>query len=228
MAGDDRGSPGLRSSRDSTNRSREAILARLREALEKPAPAPAAKAAPVFAAIADPLARFQAECKANLTELVHVPNAEAAAATIASLVGSLPPGDLFIQDAPELRQMAARLGSGRSVRWSSEGSPRETTQASITLAEVLVALTGSIFVSAGCGGRAASVAPDCHIVLARQSQLVPDLEAALARVTERKLPSRYSFMGLITGSSRTADIEKILVLGAHGPRRLVCILQTDS
>jgi L-lactate dehydrogenase complex protein LldG len=206
--------------------SREAIFARIREALKKATPAPATKAAPVFAPVARPLERFEAECKANLTELVLVPDAEAAAAAIESLLGALPPGELFIQDAAELRAMADRLGGGRSVRWSSEGSPRETTQASLTLAEVLVALTGSIFVSAGCGGRAASVAPDCHIVLARQSQLVPDLEAAFARIAERKLPSRYSFMGLITGSSRTADIEKILVLGAHGPRRLVCVLQT--
>jgi L-lactate dehydrogenase complex protein LldG len=209
---------------------REAILARIRQALEKPvsAPAPATRSAPVFAPVADPLERFKTECAANMTELVLVPDAEAAAEAIANTLGSLPPGELFIQDLPELRAMAGRFGGGRGVRWSSEGSPRETTQASLTLAEALVALTGSIFVSAGCGGRAASVAPDCHIVLARQSQLVPDLETAFARIEERKLPERYSFLGLITGSSRTADIEKILVLGAHGPRRLVCILQTDS
>ena len=64
-----------------------------------------------------------------------------------------------------------------------------------------------------------------HIVLARLEQLVPDLEAAFARAYDQGTPSRNSFMGLITGSSRTADIEKLLVVGAHGPRRLVVVVQ---
>jgi L-lactate dehydrogenase complex protein LldG len=209
------------------NPSRDAILARIRAALRVRTAPPPPAAAPAFAPIADPLGRFETECAANLTELVLVPDAAAAAQALEKILGSLPPGELFVEDAPELRELADRFGP-RAVRWSSEGSPREATEASITLAELLVALTGSIFVSAGCGGRAASVAPDCHIVMARQSQLFPDLEAALARVVERGLASRYSFMGLITGSSRTADIEKILVLGAHGPRRLVCILDAGS
>jgi L-lactate dehydrogenase complex protein LldG len=67
--------------------------------------------------------------------------------------------------------------------------------------------------------------PDCHIVYAKIDQLVPDLESALALVQDHGLPSRNSYVGLITGSSRTADIEKILVLGAHGPRRLAVVLQ---
>jgi L-lactate dehydrogenase complex protein LldG len=54
------------------------------------------------------------------------------------------------------------------------------------------------------------------------------LEAALARVREKGLDANNSFVGLITGSSRTADIEKILVLGAHGPRRLVLVLQAGG
>jgi len=209
------------------NPSREAILARIREGLCAPTAPPATAAAPAFAPVLDPLERFKAECAANLTELVLAPDAAAAGEALETTLASLPPGELFVEDAPKLRELASRFG-GRNVRWSSAGSPRESTQASITQAEVLIALTGSIFVSAGCGGRAASVAPSCHIVLARQSQLVPDLEAALAQVSERGLPGRYSFMGLITGSSRTADIEKILVLGAHGPRRLVCILETGA
>jgi L-lactate dehydrogenase complex protein LldG len=89
-----------------------------------------------------------------------------------------------------------------------------------------VALTGSIVTSSGCGGRGASVVPDCHIVFATTDQLVPDLEAAMALIQQRGLPSKSSYVGLITGSSRTADIEKILVLGAHGPRRLAVVLES--
>jgi L-lactate dehydrogenase complex protein LldG len=81
-------------------------------------------------------------------------------------------------------------------------------------------------VSASCGGRGASIVAPCHIVLAKLDQLVPDLESAFARVGERNIQFQNSFVGLITGSSRTADIEKILVQGAHGPRQLVVVLQT--
>ncbi|HMK31565.1 MAG TPA: LUD domain-containing protein, partial [Terriglobales bacterium] len=112
------------------------------------------------------------------------------------------------------------------VTWSSQGPPAEACQATVTQAEALVAMTGSILVSSlGCGGRGSSVVAPCHIVVARVQQLVPTIEQALALVKERGLPARSSFVGLITGCSRTADIEKLLVIGAHGPRRLAVVLQ---
>jgi L-lactate dehydrogenase complex protein LldG len=56
---------------------------------------------------------------------------------------------------------------------------------------------------------------------------VPDLKAALAQAEEKSVATKNSCVSLITGPSRTADIEKILVLGAHGPRRFVVILAED-
>ncbi len=211
------------------NSSRERILERVRTALRTPAPRhPGAAKGPIFAPVADLLDRFQEECAGNLTECVLAPNAAAGAAAIAKVLESVPPGEIFIQDAPELRAMAGALEDGRSVRWSSEGGPQEASQATISLAEALVAATGSIFVSASCGGRGASIVAPCHIVFAHLGQLVPDLEAAFGRIREQGIAARNSFVGLITGSSRTADIEKILVMGAHGPRRLVVVLQTRA
>ena len=54
-----------------------------------------------------------------------------------------------------------------------------------------------------------------------------DLAVALAQVDERGVPKGSSFLCLTTGSSRTADIEKILVMGAHGPRRLVVVIHRE-
>jgi L-lactate dehydrogenase complex protein LldG len=71
------------------------------------------------------------------------------------------------------------------------------------------------------------VAP-CHIVYATTGQLVPDLTTALSRVSQERILDRNSFACVISGSSRTADIEKILVQGAHGPRRLVVILESGG
>ena len=106
------------------------------------------------------------------------------------------------------------------------GRPSEASQATVTLAETLIAQTGSILVTASCGGRGASVIAPCHIVFATVAQLVPDLQTALRSAFKEGRLAHNSFACVISGSSRTADIEKILVQGAHGPRRLAIILQT--
>jgi L-lactate utilization protein LutC len=212
------------------NPGRERILARMRQALTVPSAKHSASGERklIFAPISDPLDRFQKECAGNNTECMVVADQKASAAAIDGILASLPPGEVFVQDSPELREMSSTWPSGRTLHWSTTGAPGEASQATITTAEALVASTGSILVSAACGGRGASVVAPIHIVAAGIDQLVPDLESVFARQTERGTLSRNSFLCLITGSSRTADIEKILVMGAHGPRRLVVVLSLRS
>ena len=97
----------------------------------------------------------------------------------------------------------------------------ENIEVGITGCEYLVAHTGSVMVSsAQKGGRQMFVYPPVHIIVARHSQLVGYLENAyenLIKKYDKDLPSHVS---LITGPSRTADIEKTMVMGAHGPREL--------
>lgn len=101
----------------------------------------------------------------------------------------------------------------------------EACDAGITECDALVAQTGSVLLTARSGGgRALSVLPPHHIVIARHDQLVPDLPAAYALLHERYDRAWPSMMTLITGASRTGDIERILVLGAHGPKKLTIIL----
>ena len=101
----------------------------------------------------------------------------------------------------------------------------ESCDAGITGCEVLVAQTGGIMVSVqSAGGRALSVLPPHHVVIARTSQMVPDLTAAFEHVKQKYGKRFPSFLSFITGPSRTGDIERILVLGAHGPKRLTVIL----
>lgn len=54
--------------------------------------------------------------------------------------------------------------------------------------------------------------------------MVPDLTAAFEHVKQKYGTKFPSFISFITGPSRTGDIERILVLGAHGPKRLTVIL----
>lgn len=206
---------------------REAVLGAIRSALGK-APADAGgaliehPARGMFAAIRDPLERFLTECAANRTEVIAV-NAEQEAAELQRLLAGVG-GRLYAQDAPELRQLLR--AQAERVQWSSEASCDENHAAGITLAEALIAQTGSVAVSARHGGRAISVLPPLHIVRARRAQLAPDLETALAWLAPAL--QHASMACIITGPSRTADIEKLLVLGAHGPRRLVVLLRMDE
>jgi len=97
--------------------------------------------------------------------------------------------------------------------------------ASITSCESLVSRTGSIVLSAaGPGGRTVSVYAPIHICIAFTPQLVYDIKDALQLIKEKygdNLPSLISFA---TGPSRTADIEKTLVTGVHGPKEVYVFL----
>lgn len=207
------------------SRARERILARIQSALTVPvSPRHANSTAQIFPTISDPLERFREECAANGTECQMAEDTAAATLALADIVASLPPGEVFLQDAPLLRRMAFAWPANRDVRWSGEGPPNETSQATITLAESLVAATGSVVVSSACGGRGGSIVAPVHIVVATIAQLAPTLATALEWIAARDTAKRNSMVSLITGPSRTGDIEKIIVLGAHGPQRLVVIL----
>jgi len=97
--------------------------------------------------------------------------------------------------------------------------------AAITGCELLVARTGSIVMSAaGESGRTTSVYAPVHICIAQTNQLVYDIKDALLHLKEKyagKLPSLITFA---SGPSRTADIEKTLVTGVHGPKEVYCFL----
>lgn len=97
----------------------------------------------------------------------------------------------------------------------------ENVEVGITGCEFLIAHTGSVMVSsAQKGGRQMFVYPPLHIVIANKNQLVDFLEKAYAGIREKYKDGFPSQIALITGPSRTADIEKTLVLGAHGPKEL--------
>ncbi len=97
----------------------------------------------------------------------------------------------------------------------------KNTEVGITGCEFLIAHTGSVMVSsAQKRGRQMFVYPPVHIVIAHNNQLVDYLEKAYSGIREKYKDNFPSQIALITGPSRTADIEKTLVLGAHGPREL--------
>ncbi len=97
--------------------------------------------------------------------------------------------------------------------------------ASITGCEYLVARTGTIVMSAAQqSGRTVSVYAPIHICIAYTSQLVYDLKDAIQSIKDKYGNHMPSLITFASGPSRTADIEKTLVTGVHGPKEVYLFL----
>jgi L-lactate dehydrogenase complex protein LldG len=125
---------------------------------------------------------------------------------------------VFIAE-PELKQML--ISEGLVL---NDHSDLASCDVSVTSCESLVARTGSMFLSSVQNGRTVSVYAPVHICIAHTSQLVFDIKDALERI-QKKYPSGIpSLITFASGPSRTADIEKTLVTGVHGPKEVFCFL----
>jgi len=93
----------------------------------------------------------------------------------------------------------------------------------ITGVEFVLAETGSLVLTSRTeGSQLASLAPPVHVALYRRSQVVGSFDEILAKLGGAIDPGRS--IVFITGPSRTADIEQILVRGVHGPGQVHAIL----
>ncbi|MEX2608290.1 MAG: LUD domain-containing protein [Kiritimatiellia bacterium] len=221
--------------------SKQAILGRIREALAHPShPEVRAlagngerdvrKARPFMPPggdnIEERLRNFARLAELLKVELVQVPTPEAARETLKILREA----EGWTRIATHHHDLTDRLVTGLhpDLLWT-DTSPGidalESCEVGISVCEALIAQTGSILVTGkGCGGRALSVLPPHHVVLATRDQLLPDLFAGYEHLRHTYGDTLPSFISFITGASRTGDIERILVLGAHGPKRLTVVL----
>jgi L-lactate dehydrogenase complex protein LldG len=147
----------------------------------------------------------------------------------------------FCADEAELREQFAQLAQlqqwtkiySEDPRFSALADEQHRTtdivtcDASVTGCESLVARTGTIVLSARNSGRITSVYAPIHICVAYTSQLVYDLRDALAGLTRKYKGDLPSLISFATGPSRTADIEKTLVVGVHGPKEVYLFLVDD-
>jgi L-lactate dehydrogenase complex protein LldG len=108
-----------------------------------------------------------------------------------------------------------------NIPFTTDEAKLSETRTAIVFCEALVARTGSIVVSSKqASGRRLPVIPEVLLVIAYPSQVCGELKDALNLIRskyEGALPSQITF---ITGPSRTADIEKTLVKGVHGPKEV--------
>lgn len=122
---------------------------------------------------------------------------------------------------PELQQLLTKY----EYPFYSSDTDFEQAEVGITLCEALIARNGCVLISNGNkAGRRLSIYPDIHVVVAYTSQMVMDLKDGLKLLQHKYATNLPSMISNITGPSRTADIEKTLVLGAHGPKELIVFL----
>lgn len=219
---------------------RDKILARIREALRVPAPMPgdhgasrstsatppSSRAGEWLPAVGDTfeeqLARFRANAGELKAEFELFDNPEQLMQRLCALREETG-WKKIASHAGQLTDAACRALALPVCRTDRPYDPDEleTCDAGISECDALVAQTGSVLVtSRSAGGRALSVLPPHHVVLARRDQLLRDLPAAFQLLKKKYQGDFPSLISFITGPSRTGDIERILVLGAHGPKRL--------
>lgn len=205
----------------STSASKENILKRIRQALSHPVPLPFPNSEgtqSVFKSPADDDAVVFAEEFTKLQGKFSFCNDnEELVKQLSSLIHEREWNNVYCREE-SLRDLIKNI----SVNLTDDLAGCDI---SITGCEYLVARTGTIVMSAAQqSGRTVSVYAPIHICIAYNHQMVYDMKEALQFIKEKysnKLPSLITFA---SGPSRTADIEKTLVTGVHGPKEVYCFL----
>ena len=212
--------------------SRDAVLSRIRNALnnepDRQMP-PIPKVWPVENPPVDKMAaRFVEELEAVAGEIHRCETMELAAEKLAELVEGLDAEFIGRTDHALCNELIAELPPECFVNDSAESNSTELAKlpAALVGADTLLADTGSIMVACATSHhRLMCYLPPVCIVIAKTDQLVEHMPAAwekiAARTADPELRGEFVF---ITGPSRTADIEKILILGVHGPKQLIVLL----
>jgi L-lactate utilization protein LutC len=184
---------------------------------------------------ANPVQRFQLELT-NAGGISHiVPQRQAALAILQDLLPGAPQRQVLLGQGPLLDSLnlSSQLGNlGHEVMLIDTLSPQTARAAffaadiGISGAEYLIAETGTIVMaSQRSEPRSLSLLPPIHIVIAERRQLLPDLFDLFSVYDGQKLDGVLpSCLSLITGPSKTGDIELRLVTGVHGPGELHVIL----
>jgi len=201
------------------------ILKKIRKALSHPTPLPFPQSEgnqPIFHPLKQEIeVEFAEQFTKLLGKFVFCINEQELAFQLSSLIKKMDWQKIY---APEKKMHAAWASVNDSVTASSS----EDCDVAITGCEYLIARTGSILLtSAQAGGRSTSVYAPIHICIATTSQLVYDIKDALQGIQRKYKDKLPSLITLATGPSRTADIEKTLVVGVHGPKEVYLFLLED-
>jgi len=172
-------------------------------------------------------ALFIAKCRELAITIDEIADTESAPQAIADYLKGLNlPGKLKLSPSPEVTDLPWDSAPLLEV---SSGAAEIADQTGVTPAFAGIAETGTlVFVSSPETPPTLNFVPDNHIVVMRRSQVVRAMEDAFGKARERfgagVLPRT---LNLVSGPSRTGDVEQKIVMGAHGPRRLHVVMVND-
>lgn len=203
--------------------SRENILSKIRQALVNPVPVPFAGGNTNDNVFLPSVQELEIEFAENFTKLLgkfsFCANINEVASNLQALATARNWSNILCNEDVLKEQLSA---SGFT---NFTATDLASCDASITTCESLVARTGSMILSAAQqSGRSISVYAPVHICIAHTSQLVYDIKDGLQLIKTKYGANLPSLITLATGPSRTADIEKTLVVGVHGPKEVFCFL----
>jgi L-lactate dehydrogenase complex protein LldG len=131
---------------------------------------------------------------------------------IKELAGDAPVGASYLP--PEIREAFAGMVFA---------APEELadTRLCVSFAQAGIARTGSLLLElADPRERGATALPLLHVVFVKGATIVPDLYALRERLNQGLNSAKTAYLSITTGPSRTADIERVLTIGVHGPKEL--------
>jgi L-lactate dehydrogenase complex protein LldG len=168
---------------------------------------------------ADPVAQFIAKAKASVAKVHEVADPQGAPALILSILAqSNAPRRLHVPACSPLLELPWQSAPGLEI----SSTPPTGEDSAIATADYGIAETGTLVFCSGA--RSASswhFRPGREFALLRRAEILPRLEDVIRLVRARSMPAT---LNLVTGPSRTADIEQTIELGAHGPRELHILL----
>ena len=126
---------------------------------------------------------------------------------------------------------ALRRGGIELLDWQGDPQMRASYEADAGLTDVHAAIaeTGSIVCEADdAHGRGLSLAPPVHVAVVRRSDIVPDVLDYQRQLRQIPPEQATSSRSIITGPSKTADIEGVLITGVHGPGQVIVLLVEDA
>lgn len=203
--------------------SKEKILKRIREALSNPVPLPFPKSEGVSSVFKQPPEELEILFAEEFTKLLgkfaFCVNEADAKRQLRELITAKKWNKVYCAE----KQLSAILNPAEFPEVTLSSWP--DSEAAITSCHYLVARTGAIVMSSAQeSGRTVSAYTPVHICIAYVDQLVFDTRDALKGLKNKYGPNLPSFITFAAGPSRTADIEKTLVVGVHGPKEVYLFL----
>jgi L-lactate dehydrogenase complex protein LldG len=205
-----------------TTSGKENILKRIREALSNPVPLPFPNSEGNNSVFVEnneePIVVFAEEFTKLQGKFAFCANEDDLKIQLASLIIEKNWSKVYCREVA-LKKILNELNI-------ADYSDLPSCEVSVTGCEYLVARTGTMVLSAGQeSGRTTSVYAPIHICIAYTNQLLYDVKDALVAMKEKYGNKGFpSFTTFASGPSRTADIEKTLVTGVHGPKEVFCFL----